>query len=141
MVKKVILKEEAKIKRIDTNLKVKKSQTKSELELQVQNLKKTNDTLEESNRKKNELLQSFEGKLNNLEEQIDFLSCREIMISKESKTEADLNPKCFKQTQTSTDLLSRCEEYSFQGSTKNELDWHMTNSHGWCASLLIILLV
>ena len=53
------------------------------------------------------------------------------MICKESQTEADLNPKCFKQTQTSTDLLSKCEECSFQGSTKNELDWHMTSSRWW----------
>ena len=61
MVKKVIAKE-PKPKRVDTNLKPKKAPTKSELELQVKNLQQANDVLEASNRKKNELLKSFEGK-------------------------------------------------------------------------------
>ena len=49
MVKKVIL-EEAKVKRVVTNLRIKKAPTKSELELKVKILQKTNDALEESNR-------------------------------------------------------------------------------------------
>ena len=73
MVKKALSKE-AKVKRVDTNLKLKRAPTKSELKIQVKNLQKTNDALEESNRKKIELLESFEWKIINLEKQIDYLS-------------------------------------------------------------------
>ena len=51
MVKKVISKE-VKVKRVDTNLKLKKAPTKSELELQVKDLLQANDALEKSNREK-----------------------------------------------------------------------------------------
>ena len=47
MVKKVIYKE-TKVKRVDKNLNIKKTVTKSELELQVKNLQKTNGDFEES---------------------------------------------------------------------------------------------
>ena len=62
MVKKVIAKE-VKPTRVDTHLKSKKAPTKSELELQVKHLQQANDALEASNKKKNELLKSFKGKL------------------------------------------------------------------------------
>jgi hypothetical protein len=66
MVKKVISKE-VKVKRVDTNLKLKKAPTKSELELQVKDLLQANDALEKSNRQKIELLESFGGKIEKLE--------------------------------------------------------------------------
>ena len=47
MVKKVISKE-PKQKRVDTNLKIKKAPTKSELELQVKHLQQANDALEKA---------------------------------------------------------------------------------------------
>ena len=47
----------------------------------------TNDALEKSMRKKIELLENFEGKIHNLEQQIDFLSCKEIVVSKETQTD------------------------------------------------------
>ena len=75
MVKKLVSKE-TKVKRVDTILKMKKPPTKSELELQVKKLQQTNDALEESMRKKIELLERFEGKIQSLERQIDYLSCR-----------------------------------------------------------------
>ena len=52
MVRKVIVKE-AKVKRVDTNLKVKvkKVLTKSELEIQLMSLLEINDTLEETKSK------------------------------------------------------------------------------------------
>ena len=110
MVKKALSKE-AKVKRVDTNLKLKRAPTKSELEMQVKNSQKTNDALEESNRKKIELIESFEGKIINLEKQIDYLSCQETMLCKETQTEAGLN--------------SKCEEYNFEGENERELGWHM----------------
>ena len=90
MVKKVTLKE-TKVKRVDTNLKNKhkKVQTKSDLELQVKNLQQANNALEEMNRKKIELLESFEGKIYNLEKQIEYLSCKTTIDIKETQTEAD----------------------------------------------------
>ena len=62
MVKKVISKE-VKVKRVDTNLKVKKSPTKLDLELQLQNLQEANDALEKSLRNKIELIETLMGKL------------------------------------------------------------------------------
>ena len=93
MVKKIISKE---VKRVDTNLKPKKAPTKSELELQVKALLQANDALEKSNRKKIELLEGFEVKIDNLEKEIKYLFCREIMLCKETQTEAGLNTKCDK---------------------------------------------
>ena len=72
MVSKVMSKE-TQVKRVDKNLKIKKSATKSELMLQVQNLLNINDAFEENKRRKNELLESFGVKFQNLEEQIDYL--------------------------------------------------------------------
>ena len=91
------------MKRVDTNLKAKEAPTKSKLELQIKHLLQTNDALEESLRKKIELLESFEGKINNLENQIDYLSSKDIMFCKETQTEA-----C---------LQSKCEECNFEGET------------------------
>ena len=116
MVKKVIAKA-PKPKRVDTNLKPKKAPTKSELKLQVKNLQQANDVLEASNRKKNELLKSFEGKINNLEEKIEYLSCKETFICKETQTETNLNLKC--------------EECNFESGNERELGWHMGKHHGW----------
>ena len=135
MVSKVMSKE-TQVKRVDKNLKIKKSATKSELMLQVQNLLIINDALEESNRRKNELLESFGGKIQNLEEQIDYLSCKETLICKETQTEAGLEKensqeRSSKQTQTQTNIISKCEECHFEGSTETELDWHMSNIHRW----------
>lgn len=116
MVKKVISKE-AIVKRVDTNLKIRKAPTKSELEIQVKKLQQTNDALEESNRKKIELLERFDEKIMNLEKKIDYLSCKEIMLCKGTQTEADLS--------------SKCEECNFDGENEKELGWHMANYHGW----------
>ena len=62
--------------------------------LQVKNLQLANDALEETNRQKIKLLEAFEEKIANLEVQIEYLSCRDIMHSKETQTEANLNLKC-----------------------------------------------
>ena len=77
MVKKVISKE-PKQKRVDTNIKIKRAPTKSQLELQVKNLQHANDTLEERHKKNIELIESFGGKIEDLEQEINFLSCKEI---------------------------------------------------------------
>ena len=117
MVKKVISKE-AKPKRVVTNLKPnKKAPTKSELECQVKNLQLANDALEESNRQKIKLLESFEAKISNLENQIEYLSHKDIMHSKETQTEANLNLKC--------------DECNFEAEYERELGWHMGKMHGW----------
>ena len=111
MVKKVIPKEliskGVKVKRVDTNLKHKKAPTKSELEVQVNKLQLANDALEESLRQRIKLLESFEGKINDLEQQIEYLSCKEIMHCKETQTEAGLN--------------SKCDECNFEGENQREL--------------------
>ena len=121
MVKKLIPKEviskQAKVKRVDTNLKYKKPPTKSELEVQVKNLQLANDALEESLRQKIKHLESFEGKINNLEQKIEYLSCKEIMHCKETKTEAGVHLKC--------------DECNFEGENQRELGWHMGRIHGW----------
>ena len=104
MVKKVLSKE---VKRVDTNLKIRKAPTKSELEMQVKVLKQANDDLEERHRKNIDIIESFEGKILNLENQIDFLSCNEVMISKET------------QTHTNTNL--KCEECNFEAVNEREL--------------------
>ena len=116
MVKKVISKE-TKVKRVDTNLKNKIAPTKSDLELQVKDLQQANNALEEMNRKKIELLESFEGKIRNLEEHIEYLSCKEIMLSKE--------------TQTVFNLQFNCEECNLESETEKELCWHMGKHHGY----------
>ena len=79
---------------MDSNLKIKKAPTKSELEVQVKNLIQTNAALEENIRKKIDIIESFGGKIENLEQQIDYLSCKETMISMGTQTEAGLNLKC-----------------------------------------------
>ena len=114
MVKKVLLKE---VKRVDTSLKKKKVPTKSELEVQVKILKQANEALEEKNKKNIEIIQNFEGKILNLENQIDFLSCRDSVASKETQTEAGLNLKC--------------SECNFEAESERELGWHMGRHHGW----------
>ena len=114
MVKKIISKE---VKRVDTNLKPKKAPTKSELELQVKALLQANDALEKSNRKKIELLEGFEVKIDNLEKEIEYLSCRETMLCKETQTEAGLNTKC--------------DECNFEAKNERKLGWHMGRNHGW----------
>ena len=115
MVKKVISKE-TKFQRVDSNLKIKKAPTKSELEVQVKNLIQTNAALEENIRKKIDIIESFGGKIENLEQQIDYLSCKETMISMETQTEAGLNLKC--------------DECNFEGENERELGWHMGRIHG-----------
>ena len=94
MVKKVISKE-LKINRFDTNLKIrKKVPTKSELELQVKHLEKQNEALEERHKKNVEVIDSFEGKIKNLEREIEYLSCRATMFCKETQTETNMHLKC-----------------------------------------------
>ena len=115
MVKKVISKE-AIVKRVDTNLKIRKAPTKSELEIQVKKLQQTNDALEESNRKKIELLERFDEKIMNLEKKIDYLSCKEIMLCKGTQTEADLS--------------SKCDECNFEGEHERELGFQWENIMG-----------
>ena len=53
--------------------------------MQVKVLKQANDDLEERHRKNIDIIESFEGKILNLENQIDFLSCNEVMISKDTQ--------------------------------------------------------
>ena len=93
MVKKVISKE-VKVKKVDTNLKLKKVPTKLDLEVQVKKLQETNDALEKSIRKKIDLLENFGAKIQNLEMKIDYLSCKETMVSKETQTETGIDSKC-----------------------------------------------
>ena len=93
---------------MDTNLKIKKAPTKSELEMQVKMLKQANYALEE----RHDIIIIL-----NLENQIDFLSCKEVMICKET------------QTHTNTNL--KCEECNFEAVNERELRWHMGKHHGW----------
>ena len=123
MVRKVIVKE-AKVKRVETNLKAKKVLTKAELEIQLKNLLEINDTLEKTNVKNMKIIVSFEDKIQSLEEQIQSLgkynerySSPEVLISK--------------QTQTETDLKLKCEECNFEGANEREFGWHMGKYHGW----------
>ena len=87
MVKKVISKEA----KVNTNLKTRKVPTKLKLEFQVKNVQQANNALEEVKRKNIKLFESFEEKISNLETQIEHLSCKESMLSKETQTEAKLN--------------------------------------------------
>ena len=115
MVSKIIPKEAKVIKRVDTNLKIRKSSTKAELLLQVKKLKETNDALEINIGKKIELLESFEAKINNLEEQMIYFSHKDIMYCKESQTEAV--------------FILKCEECDFEGRNERELGWHIGRNH------------
>ena len=117
MVSKVIPREAKVIKRVDTNLKIRKSSTKAELLLQVKKLQETNNALEENNRKKIELIESFEEKINNLEEQMDYFSHKDIMFCKETQTEEVFSLKC--------------EECHFEGENEREIGWHIGRHHGW----------
>ena len=74
--------------------KVIKKEAKAELEIQGNKLQQTNDELEKKHWKNIELLVSFEGKIKNLEAQIDVLSCKESFLCKETQTEVGLNLKC-----------------------------------------------
>ena len=103
MVQKVISRE-SKGNRVDTIVKVKKAPTKLELELQVKNLQQTNDALEDRHRKNVEIIESFDKKIKNLETEIEYLSCKETMFSKETQTEAGLTLKC--------------DECNFEGDTE-----------------------
>ena len=68
-------------------------------------------------RKKIDLIENFDGKIKNLEEQIDYLSCKETMLSQE--------------TQTETGIDLKCQECNFEGENERELGWHMGRNHGW----------
>ena len=114
MVRKVIVKEAT---RVDTNLKVKKVSTKSELGKQLKNLLKINDTLEETNKKNMTVILSFETKIQCLEGQIQSLGTYIEVISQQTQTETDLNLKC--------------DECNFEGANEKELGWHMGKYHGW----------
>ena len=115
MVSKTISKD-SKSKRVDTNLKIKRAPTKPELILQVKALQQANDALEESNRKKIELLESFEAKIQNLEDDMNMFAHNDIMFCKETQTEVTLDYKC--------------EECNFEGQTEKEVGWHMGRFHG-----------
>ena len=117
MVSKVIPREAKVIKRVDTNLKIRKSSTKAELLLQVKKLQETNNALEENNRKKIELIESFEEKINNLEEQMDYFSHKDIMYCKETQTEEVPSLKC--------------EECEFEGTNEREKGCHIGRHHEW----------
>jgi hypothetical protein len=125
-----------KVQIIETKKKpLTKALTKSELVLQVQHLHQTIDALEDSNRKKIEIIEGFEGKMNNLERQIDVLSCRETVSSKESQTEADLQSKCDECDKKSEQMNSEyqgvrhCEQCGYAAEDKNDLDAHERFEH------------
>ena len=110
--------------------------------MQVKNLLKTNDALEESITKKIEIIESFESKMNNLEKKIDYLSCKEIMHCKETQTEAESLEKekenvtvVSQQTQTESDINFKCDACNFEGVNGKEQRWHMGKNHGWPSSL------
>ena len=95
----------------------KKSLTKNELLLKYNALEEKHDNLVKEHSKNIELIHNFEGKIQNLECQLDYLSCREIMSCKETQTEAGLNLKC--------------DECNFEAENDRELGWHMGRHHGW----------
>ena len=116
MVSKIISKD-VKSKRVETNPKVKRAPTKPELMLQVKALQQSNDALEESIRKKVELLERFEVKIQNLEEEFEMLSHRDIMFNMETQTEVTTNFKC--------------DECNYEGQNEKDLGWHLGRFHGW----------
>ena len=110
-----------KVKRVDTNLKVKvkKVLTKSELEIQLKSLLEINDTLEETNSKNMKVIASFGEKIQSLEAQIRSLekySEKEVLISQQTQTETDLNLKC--------------DECNFEGANERELGWQRKTMGG-----------
>ena len=107
----------SKVSKVDKNLKLRKTSTKPELLLQIKALLELNDTLEEEIRKKSEVLEGFGEKIENLEKQLYYLSCKETMISQETQTEAV--------------ILSRCDECNFEAKNEKELGWHLGRQHGW----------
>ena len=110
MVSKTISKD-SKSKRVDINLKIKRAPTKPELILQVKFLQQANDVLEESNRKKIELLESFEEKIQNLDDEMNMFAHNVVLFCKETQTEVIIDYKC--------------EECHFEGKTEKEVGWHM----------------
>ena len=55
----------------------------------------------------------------NLEQEINFLSCKEIVFCKETQTE------------TQTDIMLKCNECNFEGTSEKDIGWHMGKNHGW----------
>ena len=62
------------------------------------------------------LLHSFEEKINNLEEHLDYFSHKDIMYCQATQTE---------------DVPSlKCEECDFEGGRDREIGWHVGRHHG-----------
>ena len=70
-----------KVKVVETK---KKPLTKNELMLKYNALEEKHDNLVKEHSKNIELIHNFEGKIQNLECQVDYSSCREIMICKKT---------------------------------------------------------
>jgi ssDNA-binding Zn-finger/Zn-ribbon topoisomerase 1 len=85
--------------------------------MQVKMFKQANDGLEERHKKNIDIIESFEGKILNLENQIDFLSCNKVMICKKTQTDTNINLKC--------------EECNFEAGSESGLGWHMTRKLTW----------
>ena len=102
MVRKIIVKE-AKVKRVDTNLKANKVLTKSELEIQLKNLLEIKDTLEKTNIKNMKVIVSFEDKIQSLEEQIQSLGK-------------------YNERYSNIDLTKKSNRH-FEGANERELGW------------------
>ena len=113
MVRKVIVKE-AKVKRVNTNLKAKRVPTKSELEIRIKNLLEINDTLDETHKKNMRVIVSFE--IQSLGKYNEKYFNKKVLISQQTQTETDLNLKC--------------DECIFEGANERELGGTWVNTIG-----------
>ena len=97
-----------KVNRLD--IKLKKSATKAELILHIDSLEKKFDELEKDLVGKNNQIKTLEENISKLK--------------KDNLTET-------KETQTESGNDFKCIECNFEGSSKEELKWHMHKNHGW----------
>ena len=116
------------VKRVDTNLKIRKAQTKApakaptkastkaDLLLQVKSLQQVNEALEESNRKKIKQLESFEERIESLGKLMNDIAKKEEIMTKE--------------TQTESSICLNCEECNFEAKSEREIGFHIGKNHG-----------
>ena len=106
---------EIKVKKVDTNMKVKKSATKAELIFQLEELLSKYDALEKEHN-----------------QNIDLIA----RLMKNGPQIEEAKVTHIKETQTVNDT-SKCIECDFESLSNEDVKWHMHETHGWSNILFI----
>ena len=105
-----VLTKEIKVKKVDSTMKVKKSSSKAELIMQLEELLLKYDALKKENYKNTDLIAK---------------------LKKNNSKHESANVSVARETQTDNGLSLKCMECNFESDSKEELQWHMHENHGW----------